>query len=133
MNYYYIPKRTQEDILAEKQEKDFADNVQFNQRGLPNHLLLGHGPSLDTFEKRDLATTSYMSYEMKQSAKEITNPMEFKNENAELLKVKGVQEKTEKLKKEEEAQGPGIHLKPRAYNEFTKKIDLNYHKIGLRK
>ena len=28
------------------------------------------------------------------------------------------------LKKEE--------IKPRAYNEFTKKIDLNYHKIGLR-
>ena len=47
MYAYDIPKRTQQDLLDEKEYKDFADNVQFNYNGLPKHLLLGHGMQLD--------------------------------------------------------------------------------------
>ena len=41
--YYDIPKRTQQDLLDEKEYKDFKDNVEFNQRGVPHYLLIGHG------------------------------------------------------------------------------------------
>ena len=52
--------------MEEKEYKDFAENVEFSQRGVPNHLLLGHGQDLDTFEKRDLATVNYLSFEKRQ-------------------------------------------------------------------
>tara|TARA_B110000259_G_C13727282_1_gene286997 strand:+ start:188 stop:379 length:192 start_codon:yes stop_codon:yes gene_type:complete len=57
-----IPKRTQQDILNEKEYADYQTNVEFNQRGLPHHMLIGHGMELDTFEKRDLGTTAKMSF-----------------------------------------------------------------------
>ena len=62
---YDIPKRTQQDLLDEKEYKDFSDNVKFNQRGVPNYLLIGHGMDLKQFEQRDMATTKNQSYELK--------------------------------------------------------------------
>lgn len=47
--------------MEEKEYKDYAQNVEFNQRGVPHHILLGHGMKLDTFEKRDLVTTDKMA------------------------------------------------------------------------
>ena len=123
-----IPKRTQADLLAEKELKDYTDNVKYNKKGLPGHLLFGHGPELASFEKRDLATTNYLSYEKRMTADRITHPLDYKNENPHLLSLKGKQEKPALLQKQEE----GIQLKPRPYNEFTKKIDLNYNKLKLR-
>ena len=55
-------------MLNEKEYEDFSKNVEFNQRGLPHHVLIGHGMELDTFEKRDLATTANMSYENQEKA-----------------------------------------------------------------
>ena len=54
---YDIPKRTQQDLLDEKEYKDYKNNVEFNQRGLPHHLLIGHGMEMNTFERRDISTT----------------------------------------------------------------------------
>ena len=59
---YDIPTRTQQDLLGEKEYKDFADNVEFNYRGLPGHLIIGHGMDPKTWEARDLAATSKLSY-----------------------------------------------------------------------
>mmetsp|Transcript_39357 Transcript_39357/g.60169 ORF Transcript_39357/g.60169 Transcript_39357/m.60169 type:complete len:134 (-) Transcript_39357:31-432(-) len=133
MLYYDIPKRTQKDILEEKEYKDFAENMTFQQRGLPNHLFLGHGKEINDFEKRDLATTHVLSYEKKMNASSITNSMAYRKENDTLLATKGKQDKPEKVIAQEAKAATEPALKPRAYNEFTKKIDLNYHKIGLRK
>ena len=62
---YDIPKRTQEDLLEEKEYKDFKVNCELNQNGIPGHLLCGHGPELNDFEKRDIATVKNLSYESK--------------------------------------------------------------------
>ena len=51
--------------MEEKEIKDYCSNVEFNQRGVPHHLLTGHGHNLETFEKRDLVTTDKMSFEEK--------------------------------------------------------------------
>ena len=48
-------KRTQQDLLEDKEYKDYAENVEFNQRGLPHHLMTGHGSQLEDFEKRKFA------------------------------------------------------------------------------
>ena len=74
-------------MLNEKEYKDFSENVEFNQRGLPHHVLIGHGMQLDTFEKRDLATTANMSYENKETAKEITKQTNWQMVNTTVSKV----------------------------------------------
>ena len=51
--------------------------MMFNQRGLPHHLLTGHGEQLDKFEKRDIATTCNLSYNNRQVAKEIIHPTTY--------------------------------------------------------
>ena len=49
----------------------------FNQRGLPHHLLTGHGETLEKFEKRDIATTCNLSYQNRETAKEIIHPTTY--------------------------------------------------------
>ena len=84
---YEIPKRTQQDLLNENEYKDFKSNVEFNQRGLPNHLLIGHGMDLETFEKRDSATTANLSYSEKLDAKTITKQTEWVQKNTPVSKL----------------------------------------------
>ena len=60
---YDVPKRTQEDLLEEKEYKDYEVNCELNQNGIPGHLLVGHGPELTDFEKRDIATVKNLSYD----------------------------------------------------------------------
>ena len=94
--------------------------------------MVGHGQQVVDFEKRDLATTKNLSYEDKQKAAEITHPMTFHLSNTNVDKIQ-INQKSDnvpvlfgsELKKEE--------IKPRGYNEYTKKLDNNYLKIGLRK
>ncbi len=59
--------------------------------------------------------------------------MTYMKENENLLSKKGQQDKPEKVAAQEKEAESQPALKPRPYNEFTRKIDLNYHKIGLRK
>ena len=129
---YDIPKRTQQDLLEEKEYMDYKNNVEFNQGGLPGHLLIGHGQKIEAFENRDLATIKNLSYEDRQKAADITHPMSFLKANTKVDKFQ-INQKAEnvpsifgsELKKED--------IKPRGYNEYTKKLDNNYLKIGLRK
>ena len=72
---YDVPKKNQQDLLEEKEYKDYASNVEFNQRGVPHHLLIGHGMDLETFEKRDLVTTDKMALGEKATACQIVHPM----------------------------------------------------------
>lgn len=93
--------------------------------------MIGHGMQLNEFEKRDVATTKNLSYEFRQNAKEIIHPTTFHQGNTVVDKIQ-INHKNEDsknlfgsmLKKEE--------IKPRGYNQYTKKCDMNYHKIGLR-
>ena len=129
---YDIPKRTQQDLLEEKDYQDFQQNVAFNQRGLPHYLLTGHGQDLNTFEKRDLATTANQSFGQKKNAKEIIHPMNWQSENTDVSKLHNNGQTTDVPQF-----GAGMitkdQIKPKGYNEYTKRIDLNYNKIGLRK
>ena len=128
---YDIPKRTQQDLLDEKEYKDFKDNVELNPNGLPNHLLLGHGMKIPEFEKRDIATTKNLSYDFKQSAKEILAPMTFHQGNTTVGKIQ-INCKNEDSKNIFTGMNTKGQIKPRGYNEYTKKCDANYLKIGLR-
>ena len=130
---YDIPKRTQQDLLEEKEYDDFTKNVGFNQRGLPHYLLTGHGQDLNTFEKRDLATTTFQSFGEKKIAKEIVHPMNWQKEtNTDVYKL-NVNGKVSDVPQFGAGMISKDQIKPKGYNEFTKRIDLNYHKIGLRK
>ena len=50
-------------------EAEYADHQAAmggdRKHGVKNHLFIGHGPTQDTFEKRDFATTNDMVYERK--------------------------------------------------------------------
>ena len=129
---YDIPKKTQQVLLEEKEYKDYADNVEFNQRGVPHHVLIGHGQDLATFEKRDLVTTDKMAYDEKQSAKQIIDPMSFRQENMQVQKIQ-INAKNSDVPAFMDGVNTKEQIKPKGYNEFTKRIDNNYNKIGLRK
>ena len=131
--YGEIPKKTQQDLLDEKEYADYKLNCETNPRGMPGHLLSGHGPSpSDTtqFEKRDMLTTSKMFMEERRKIKDIIAPCDWRQENMTTQKV-NVNNKTDSIPAFLRAD-PGV-LKPRGYSEFTKKYDANYMKLGLRK
>ena len=50
-------------------------------------MLVGHGMELDTFERRDLATTATMSYENKEKADAITKQTNWQMVNTNVSKV----------------------------------------------
>ena len=130
MNIYDVPKKTQQDLLDEKEYKDFAENVELNMRGMPNHLLVGHGMDTQQFERRDIVQTSKLFMEEKKVIKEIIKPTEFRKDNTDKQKIQ-VNNRAADIPAFLKAD-PG-ELKPRGYNEFSKKFDANYMKLGLRK
>ena len=64
----YVPKKTQEDLLEEAEYKDYEVNCELNPRGIAGHLLMGHGPELKDFEKRDIATVKNLTYDAREKA-----------------------------------------------------------------
>ena len=64
----FVPKKTQEDLLEEAEYKDYEVNCELNQNGIPGHLLMGHGPEMKDFERRDIATVKNLTYGARQSA-----------------------------------------------------------------
>ena len=50
-------------------------------------MLIGHGQDLATFEKRDLVTTDKIAYDEKQNAKQIIDPMCYRQENMHVQKI----------------------------------------------
>ena len=129
---YDVPKRTQQDLLDEKEYKDYKSNVEFSQAGLPNHLLIGHGMDINTFERRDCATTANMSFADKLGANEITKMTNWKEENTPVSKLQ-INSKGDEVPAFMGGLLATDDRKPKGYGEFTKKCDKNYHKIGLRK
>ena len=121
---YDIPKRTQQDLLEEREYQDFSSNVEFNQRGLPHYLLTGHGQELNTFEKRDICTTKDMAYTLKKTAHEIIHPMYWKSENTDVSKVQ-INGSVKDVPAFSKALNTKEAIKPRGYNEYTKKFDNN--------
>ena len=132
LHAYEIPKRTQQDLLNEKEYADFKNNVEFNQQGLPGHLLIGHGMDLKTFEKRDCATTANMSYAEKLDAKTITKQTQWVEGNTNVSKL-SINKKDEEIPAFMGGMLKTEERKPRGYGEFTKNNDNNYHKLALRK
>ena len=129
---YDIPKRTQQDLLNEKEYADYQQNVEFNQRGLPHHLLIGHGMDLQNYEKRDLGTTAKMSYDERAKADAITNQTNWMTGNTNVSKIQ-INQKADSIPAFMVPTNSKQTIKPRGYGDCTKKCDLNVNVIGFRK
>ena len=69
------------DVLqAEKEYDDYEKLMIDRKRGVKHHLLTGHGPTQETFEKRDFATTSDMVYGRRADVETIINPNTFEGD-----------------------------------------------------
>ena len=132
MYAFDIPKRTQQDLLEEKEYKDYEVNCELNQNGIPSHLLVGHGPELHHFERRDIATTNKLSFGDRQNASQITHSMTYHQENTNLSKYQ-INTRSEDVPAIFGGLLTSNERKPRGYGEYTKKMDSNHLKLGLRK
>ena len=132
MYAFDIPKKTQQDILEEKEYKDYEINCELNQNGIPGHILVGHGPELDHFERRDIATTKNLSYGERQDAKQITHSMTYHKGNTNVSKFQ-INTRSEDVPQVFGGLLTTNDRKPRGYGEYTKKMDANYMQLGLRK
>lgn len=113
--------------MEEKERKDYEDNCGLNQNGISGHLLIGHGPEMEHFERRDIGTNHLMSYDLKMTAPQITDSMTYTIMNT------GVDKKKINTRDEDLLPDPKQERKPKSYGEFTKVCDKNFNKIGLRK
>lgn len=104
---------------ASDPEPEF-DPRKVSQSGVDRHLFFGHGASQDEFEKRELRTSYELSMLSKVPAHQTVESHFI---------PPPLPEKIESAKPE-----AGPHqLKPKHYNQFTKRCDLTFNKIGLRK
>ena len=73
---------TEEDLENVERTKEY-EKLTNNKDGQPSHLLFGHGPTQDTFEKRDFGTTNTLFYDKKMKTETLINPHFFhdKKEN----------------------------------------------------
>lgn len=69
-----FPPKTQEDILAEKEQKEYEDHMVDIKRGTQSHLFFGHGATQNDFVKRDFGTTNDLFYEKKMKTETLINP-----------------------------------------------------------
>lgn len=51
-----------------------------NQRGLSNHIFMGHGTKTENFERREFATTNNLVYEKKETTEQIISPSTFQSD-----------------------------------------------------
>ena len=77
-------------IAAEKEFKDYEDVMVDRKRGVRHHVLIGHGATQDTFEKRDFATTNTMVYERRQPVEQIINPHTFESDMGKTLNKQSI-------------------------------------------
>lgn len=107
--------------------------MEFNQRGQPSHLFFGHGPTQDTFEKRDFTTTNHMVYEQKEKIETIINPNNFSDGKTMTLSKMQINNKVDDLPKMfDKSGGFGGQSMPKPYSQYTAKFDNNSLKLGLR-
>ena len=65
---------TEDEIENEEGYKEYEKAVTNNKAGQPSHILFGHGPTQDVFEKRDFGTTNNLFYEKKMKTETLINP-----------------------------------------------------------
>ena len=118
-------------ILEEKSYKDFTKNTGHEQRGINGHIMFGHGPTQDTFEKRDYATTNQVMYEERQKVDTLINPNNWQGDTGRPRQTQHVNASVNEV--------PAMFgttkvssLKPKNYNEFTKRFDNNSLNMNLR-
>ena len=103
------------------------------KRGVQHHIIVGHGASQETFEKRDFATTNDMVYERREKVETIIDPQTFESDMRQTRSKQYVNTQAADLPsmfgKSGTAAGETI---PKHYNQFTGKFDNNCLKMGLR-
>ena len=149
---YDIPARTQDSILVskfipskskltdhlaqnDKDQTDYADHMGFRQHaGVKHHLLIGHGPDQDRFEKRDVGTTSACVYDKLQTTNQLINPNTYEGDqkNLSLYQTNSQVSDLPVMFSNQAAATQVNTLKFKSYNDFTKTFDNNSNKIGLR-
>ena len=104
------------------------------QRGVQHHILIGHGPDQERFERRDLGTTNATVYDKLERTKDLIDPNTFCNDkaNLSLYQTNAVTSDLPTMFSKQGAAQQVSELKPKSYNDFTKTFDNNSRKIGLR-
>ena len=105
---------------SEPPQRDYSTMYQWNPRGMDKHQLFGHGLVEENFSKSDYRTSYELAYDNKVPA--------HKTIESKFVPPPPV----EKLSNPETDYSMG-HLKPKAYNEFTRSCDATFNKTGLRK
>lgn len=105
--------------------------------GTQSHLLFGHGATQDAFENRDLGTTNTEVFEKLQKTNTFTNPhYNVDGLSGPSLNKHQINARVEDLPQVFGGAASGAdqlkEMKPKHYNQFTKKFDKNYLKTGLR-
>ena len=96
-------------------------------------MFFGHGPTADTFEKRDFTTTNNMVYEQKQKIETIINPNNFQDGKDMTLSKMQVNSKQADLPQMfAKSGGFGGQSMPKPYSQYTAKFDNNSLNLGLR-
>ena len=92
---------------------------------------MGHGPTQDTFEKRDFTTTNNMVYENREKVETIINPNNWQNDgkSRSQMLVNGQQSDLPTMFSKNTGAPKSIN---KAYNQFTGSFDNNSLKMGLR-
>ena len=120
-------------MQAEKEYNDYQQSMADRKNGVNRHLFIGHGPTQDTFEKRDFATTNQMVYERKARVEQLIDPNTFEGDMGMTRSKQQINTQAKDLPtmfgKSGTAAGETI---PKHYNQFTGKFDNNSLKLGLR-
>lgn len=101
-----------------------------NQRGLSNHIFMGHGTKTENFERREFATTNNLVYEKKETTEQIISPSTFQSDEGKRTSAVQCNAKAD--------EAPALFkygqqaLKPKNYSQFTKKFDNNSLNLKLR-
>ena len=120
-------------IQAEEEYKDYANSMRDMRRGVKNHVLIGHGPTQDNFEKRDFGTTNDMVYEMRQDVEAVINTNNFQSDAGRTRSKQQINTQANDLPSMFGKSGTALgETKPKHYNQFTGKFDNNSLKLGLR-
>ncbi|CDW84628.1 UNKNOWN [Stylonychia lemnae] len=134
---YEFPPKSLDDILAEKEKKEYEDHMKEIQRGTKTHLFFGHGATQDDFVKRDFGTSNNLFYDKRMKTEELINPHYYHNEPPKAdasQTVASNSQNSDPLSNLGSSYSGGFgKTVPKAYSEFTKKFDNNYQKMGLRR
>ena len=77
---YESQPKTRQMIQAEAEFQEYDSNMRDMRHGIKNHIFFGHGPTQDTFEKRDMATTNDMMFEKRVGIESAINPNTFEGD-----------------------------------------------------